>query len=282
VNGLVAHCLGLVLGSRGRQLDVLHRIAGDLSLSSQDPPRGLERPPAPNIRCRHAESRWHRRCILQDQSWAGPTAAAQEMEKEAMFRITSIAIGSVLAPLLVWSTLARAGTPADEVPVQRRPSSTPLDIFLPFAQEVTNPSAPNGRVMELPGVPEPIAAPANLALLATGQWVLTEQFGWLWISFDQGHGVANAARLVYEYTHVPTLGWRRVVVPRAPDSALLPVAAFSDLGAIGGTPSLDFGSVPPSPPSTRTEDESLTRTSSWSPPDTAPDTGAVGISKVGV
>jgi hypothetical protein len=47
-----------------------------------------------------------------------------------------------------------------------------------------------------------------------GQWVFTQQYGWLYLPYDQGYThVVDDAALAYEYAYYPAYGWRWVVAP---------------------------------------------------------------------
>lgn len=84
--------------------------------------------------------------------------------------------------------------------------------------------APSTQPTELPVALAPTAVPAGPALLAPDKPL-------------------DGAPLPYEYAYHPTLGWRRIVAPSVPYWAQLPNGAFSDLGPLGGTPVLEFGSA---------------------------------------
>ena len=57
--------------------------------------------------------------------------------------------------------------------------------------------------------------------MPSGQWVFTQEYGWLWLAHDQryAHVAANPARrfgyseVAYEYAFHPASGWRWVVAP---------------------------------------------------------------------
>jgi hypothetical protein len=56
--------------------------------------------------------------------------------------------------------------------------------------------------------PQPAAGPA-------GQWVYTNQYGWLWMPYGQGYTYVPADTQVFpdQYVYYPAYGWRWVVAP---------------------------------------------------------------------
>jgi hypothetical protein len=119
---------------------------------------------------------------------------------------------------LAVAPLARADTPAPAMaPAQdeaRPPGPAPGTI--PPAPAFVNPPPPRGQPIELhqqplPAPPPPRAAPVPLP---AGQWAFTQQYGWLWMPYDQGYThVVDDAALAYQYAYYPAYGWRWLVAP---------------------------------------------------------------------
>ena len=78
----------------------------------------------------------------------------------------------------------------------------------PIQQPVQQAQAP----APAPQQPAPqAAAPAQPN--ATGQWVYTSQYGWLWMPFAQSYTYVPASGNPQMYVYYPAFGWRWVVAP---------------------------------------------------------------------
>jgi hypothetical protein len=56
----------------------------------------------------------------------------------------------------------------------------------------------------------PVAEPAD----ATGQWIYTSQYGWLWMPYSRDYTYVSAdGGEAYEYAYYPNSGWRWVYSP---------------------------------------------------------------------
>ena len=66
-----------------------------------------------------------------------------------------------------------------------------------------------------PQAAAPPPAPAAPAPAAAGQWVHTEQYGWLWIPYAQQYTYIPSDPQVFpdQYVYYPVYGWRWVVAP---------------------------------------------------------------------
>jgi len=129
----------------------------------------------------------------------------------------------VAASVLFATVSARAETSAPTTSASSAPStgaSVPLQPPAPPPKETPPPPVtqapppPHAQPIEPPpaaNAPRP-AAPAVRA--PAGQWVYTQQYGWLWMPYEQAytHVVPDAA-LAYMFVYYPAFGWRWVVAP---------------------------------------------------------------------
>jgi hypothetical protein len=85
-----------------------------------------------------------------------------------------------------------------QAPPEAPPAQAPPPPPLPASQ-----AAPPSQV-----APQPPAAPA-------GQWVYTNQYGWLWIPYGQQYTYIPGDLQVFpdQYVYYPVYGWRWVVAP---------------------------------------------------------------------
>jgi|GEM_PF-3644268 len=71
-------------------------------------------------------------------------------------------------------------------------------------------SLPSKSSLETSGQP----GQGPLSQAPGGQWVYTQQYGWLYLPYEQSYKqVDDAAALAYEYAYYPAFGWRWVVAP---------------------------------------------------------------------
>jgi hypothetical protein len=122
-----------------------------------------------------------------------------------------------LSVLAAWSANVNAGTSA-QVENQARPSS-PQPDFIPPAPPNALPPAPSAQAVV------PHAAPnldaALVVPMPSGQWVFTQEYGWMWLPHDQmyaqvvenSHSRFGYSSVAYEYAYYPAFGWRWVVAP---------------------------------------------------------------------
>jgi len=141
------------------------------------------------------------------------------MNPHRLFRL--FACASVLVASLAPAVAAAADTAVQAQPPgpapQAGPPSLPLTIpTVPSAQPLEThalPGAAPGSVVPsaAPGAPPP-SVPG--AAPPAGQWTYTQQYGWLWMPYDQRYTyVVDSASLAYEYVWYPTFGWSWVVSP---------------------------------------------------------------------
>jgi hypothetical protein len=120
-------------------------------------------------------------------------------------------LGAVAAPSQV-----RADEPAMAPPAQAeaRPPG-PAPGTMPPPPTFVNPPPPSGQPIELHQQAAPAPAPPIAAApVPAGQWVFTQQYGWLWMPYDQSYThVVDDAALAYQYAYYPSYGWRWLVAP---------------------------------------------------------------------
>lgn len=104
--------------------------------------------------------------------------------------------------LLVALTLS-TGASAQSVPSTPPPSSQPPPppASAPPTAQPVEPSA--GLANSPPGSPD-----------VPGEWVNTNQYGWVWVPYDQQYThVVEDSGVAYEFVYYPSFGWRWVVAP---------------------------------------------------------------------
>ncbi len=126
-------------------------------------------------------------------------------------------LGALLA-VSVCATPAAGQTAATlPAPPQAKPVGAEPDM-MPPTPPMASPPAPGAQPIETPPpmtmAPAPAAAPAPVLRTPPGQWVYTQQYGWLYLPYGQAftHVVDDAA-LAYAYAYYPAFGWRWVVAP---------------------------------------------------------------------
>jgi hypothetical protein len=122
--------------------------------------------------------------------------------------------GLIALVVLAHAPVARADAPPPApAPSQAKPVGAPPDMFPP-APTFTNPPPPAAQPMELHQQTGAVPAPAQSGPPPAGQWTFTQQYGWLWMPYDQRYtNVVDDAALAYEYVWYPTFGWTWVVAP---------------------------------------------------------------------
>ena len=131
-------------------------------------------------------------------------------------------LGSVLGSALLVSLAPSVAVAADTAAEAQPPGPAPQSAPPPLPPAM--PPAPSAQPMEThaqaPSAGSPIAAPIAPAPSVpgapppAGQWTYTQQYGWLWMPYDQRYTyVVDSASLAYEYVWYPTFGWSWVVAP---------------------------------------------------------------------
>src|ERR1700690_3746257 len=102
------------------------------------------------------------------------------------------------------------------------PQATPTSPQ-PAAAPPAPPAQPTPPVQATPAQPPAQAAPAHFAQpqpasqgseSAEGQWIYSDQYGWIWTPYGQAYTYVNpAGSAAYEYVYYPTFGWRWVYAP---------------------------------------------------------------------
>jgi hypothetical protein len=107
--------------------------------------------------------------------------------------------GGVLA-LVVAATAGPAMADPPDQNAQAQPHGSP-------------PAQPAPPPKDLPPPPQPQAQPAPQG--STGQWVYTDQYGWLWMPYGDNYvySPADASGQPYEYVYYPALGWTWLSAP---------------------------------------------------------------------
>jgi len=134
-------------------------------------------------------------------------------------------LGSVLGSALLASLAPSVAMAADTAAQAQPPGPAPQAAPPPLPAAI--PAVPSAQPMEThaqtaaaPSAGAPIAASGAPAPSVpggpppAGQWTYTQQYGWLWMPYDQRYTyVVDSASLAYEYVWYPTFGWSWVVAP---------------------------------------------------------------------
>jgi hypothetical protein len=109
---------------------------------------------------------------------------------------------------------------AEEVePPAPPPATAPEPMQPPPAPPAAPPSpAEVGQAVVAPPMqataPAPAAPPAPSPSPAAGQWVYTNQYGWIWMPYSRDYTyVAPDGGMAYEYAYYPSAGWRWIYAP---------------------------------------------------------------------
>jgi hypothetical protein len=98
-------------------------------------------------------------------------------------------------------------------PGQAQPAGA-VPRAVPPPPPYTNPPAPAAQPLEAHQQATPAPPPNAGAATPSGQWTYTQQYGWLWMPYDQRFTyVVDDAALAYEYVWYPTFGWTWVTAP---------------------------------------------------------------------
>jgi hypothetical protein len=131
---------------------------------------------------------------------------------------------ALLATVTLGSGLARAqdiGAPDDQIaePSAAQPSS-PAPMAAPPLPPAQIPAPPQQQVEEAaPYQPETVipqpTAPVVQQAPAQGQWVYTQQYGWVWMPYGSQYTYTPSQAGIYpsEYVYYPSYGWTWVTAP---------------------------------------------------------------------
>jgi hypothetical protein len=115
----------------------------------------------------------------------------------------SLTILSLMLPLVAW-----AQTPPETQAGAPPPEAAPTEA--PPAPEAA-PTAPP----DVQGVQAPAEAVPESGAPAAGQWVYTNQYGWVWMAHGAQYSSipSDTQAFPYQYVYYPVYGWRWVVAP---------------------------------------------------------------------
>jgi hypothetical protein len=113
---------------------------------------------------------------------------------------TSFGVLAVLAALAAAPSNVRSADDPPAAPAAEAPPAPPAEV---------PPAAPS--------TPEPRTAPdaAPQQAIPPGQWVYTQQYGWVWMPYAEGYVSypPDAGGDPYMFVYYPTFGWTWVVAP---------------------------------------------------------------------
>jgi hypothetical protein len=104
------------------------------------------------------------------------------------------ALGALPLPL---HAHAQGAYPELPPPPDAPPPEAPRDL----------PEPPPEANLQVTVAPPPAAPPA------AGQWVYTQQYGWVWMPYGQSYTYVPAEGNPFMFVYGPTLGWRWVTAP---------------------------------------------------------------------
>ena len=125
-------------------------------------------------------------------------------------RFVSAFVVPMLAMLAVGSRYAQAQEVGPEAPAQAEPQMAQPSS----AQPTEGPPAPPQQVPPPPEVQAPPPA-AQAQAQADGQWVYTQQYGWVWMPYGAQYTYEPSQAGVYpsEYVYYPSYGWTWLTAP---------------------------------------------------------------------
>ena len=118
----------------------------------------------------------------------------------------------LLGPLVAGAQVISTTPPADEAPAPQPQAVPPPPPATPPPPSATAPEESDsyGAVPPEEAPPPPVAtAPAP----ATGQWVYTSQYGWVWMPYGAAYTYLPAGAYPDMYVFIPAYGWRWTVAP---------------------------------------------------------------------
>lgn len=108
------------------------------------------------------------------------------------------------------STAARAQSPPAPPPFVEVQPVGPEPTFAP------PPPPPYHQSYQAQAIhaPAPVYQPAPVAApVPAGQWVYTQQYGWLWMPYGPGYTTVTSPTVAHGYVYYPARGWRWVSAP---------------------------------------------------------------------
>jgi hypothetical protein len=136
--------------------------------------------------------------------------------------LTAVLLLSPLPALAQDSDAPQFAPPSDGPPSDAQPpSATPPPSEAPPAppSEIPQPPPPT-QIYEPPNEPgmqqgqeQPPSEAMNQPALPEGQWVFTNQYGWVWMPYAQTYTFVPNDGYPAMYLYGPRLGWRWVVAP---------------------------------------------------------------------
>src|ERR1700761_9272149 len=114
-----------------------------------------------------------------------------------------------LSLVLLGSGLASAQEPAEDAQPQAIQPASPQPTMQPPAPQAI-PAPPASQQQ-----PEYVEQPQAAAQPADGQWVYTQQNGWLWMPYGQEYmsQTTDTSGAPYEYVYAPDYGWSWLAAP---------------------------------------------------------------------
>jgi hypothetical protein len=109
-----------------------------------------------------------------------------------------------------------ADEPDDAAPQNSAPIET-APVQPPTAQPRQQPPAPPAAPPALPQAQVQVQGPVQAQPSATGQWVYTQQYGWIWMPYGDQYAYTpqDTGGTVYpsEYVYYPAYGWTWISAP---------------------------------------------------------------------
>ena len=119
----------------------------------------------------------------------------------------------LIAALTLGSGFARAQDTGAQPPGAQPGEQQQIQPPTPAPTETppAPPQAPPAPPQQAEGVPAPAGQPQG----QQGQWVYTQQYGWVWMPYGSQYTYAPTQAGAYpsEYVYAPSFGWSWVVAP---------------------------------------------------------------------
>ena len=124
----------------------------------------------------------------------------------------------LLAPLVAGAQIVSTTPPVDQLPAPQPQAVPPPPPATPPSSMAPVQPLPQDDTYSEPDVQEPtdqyVSPPTAVAPApASGQWVYTSQYGWVWMPYGAGYTYLPAGAYPDMYVYFPVYGWRWVVAP---------------------------------------------------------------------
>jgi hypothetical protein len=133
-------------------------------------------------------------------------------------RASSLTALAAVAALFATPTHAQPAGEEQPGPRMEQGFAAPSDGGAPAVDELAPPSQPPSQAPPAPQSATPPPPPAQAAPAPSapaGQWVYTQQYGWIWMPYGDAYTWAppDSYGQPYQYVYYPDYGWTWVIAP---------------------------------------------------------------------